>query len=76
MPVYIIAIPIINLITLPSFFIASYRAYRLLIVQGALITLLFLGIVFWGSYLQSALLLLLIFPIVHIIVFARSDIST
>ncbi len=74
MPVWIIALPIINLIILPSFFRESYQVYRFLIIQGFLITLLFLGIVFSGSYQEAPLLLLLLFPIVHIAVYARSDI--
>lgn len=76
MPAWIIALPIINIVTLPSFFITSYRAYRFLIVQGCIITILFILTLFWGSYRENLLLLLLLFPIVHLAVYASTDVHT
>jgi hypothetical protein len=76
MPASIIAVPVINLLSLPSFFIASYRVYRALIIQGLIITILFVLILLSGSYMQSSLVLLLLFPIVHIAVHASSDTHT
>ncbi len=76
MPVELIAIPIWNIFTLPSLFIAKYKPYRSLIIQWLMITLLlgcayFLGWIFW-----SVLWLMLLYPIVHIISFARRDTMT
>ena len=76
MPAALIAIPVWNIFTIPSLFIASYRAYRSLIIQGLIITLLSVLIVIFGGSLRSGLLLLLLFPIVHIFTYAGSDITT
>ena len=76
MPVELIALPVWNIFTLPSLFISKYRAYRSLVVQWLIITLL-LGYAFyirgiWGT----AIGLLLLFPIMHIVSFSRIDSHT
>ncbi len=76
MPRALIAIPVWNIFTIPSLFIERYRAYRPLIIQGLIITILSLLIVFFGGSLRSGLLLLMLFPIVHIFTYAGSDIMT
>lgn len=76
MPVELIAVPVWNIFTLPSIFISKYNPYRSLIVQWLIITFLFGYAYFSGWVFWSAIWLLLLFPIVHIISFARSDSAT
>ena len=76
MPVELIAIPVWNIFTIPSLFIPKYQSYRSLIVQWLIITLLLGYAYFAGWVVWSSLWLLLLYPIVHIISFARSDTMT
>ena len=74
-PTWIIALPFINLITFPTLWIDRYRAYRPLIIQGFMLTIfsILLGYLYGFS---STYLLVLLFPIVHILAFADKDINT
>lgn len=75
MPLWIVGLPVINLITLPSYWNASYSRYRSLILQGITLTIFF-GVIWffygWNSSIQS----LLLFPIIHLIVYASRDVDT
>ena len=72
-PLSIIALPVINLITLPSLWQSKYREYVPLILQGLLLTLVTLYIiVFYGSASQMGLYLL--FPIIALLVESRDNI--
>jgi hypothetical protein len=73
MPVFL---PLWNIFSLPSLFIAEYRIYKHLIIQWLIITalLIFLLLFTWAQ--SSLWILLLLFPIVHIMTHASSDPST
>lgn len=75
MPVALIGLPLWNIFTLPSFFTAQYRPYRWLILQGIIITLILIfGYIFVSN--RDLLLLVFLFPIVHIFAYAKADIMT
>jgi len=62
MPVWIISVPFINLITLPSLWQSKYREYIPLILQGFTLTLI-MSIIVW-QYTNSPIWLYLGFTIV------------
>ncbi len=74
-PTWIIAIPLINLITFPTLWIDRYSSYRPLVIQGFMLTIfsILLGYLYGFS---SPYLLVFLFPIVHILAFAEKDITT
>jgi hypothetical protein len=76
MPAWLIGIPWCNIFCIPSLFIRKYASYRTLIIQGLLITG-FMGYAYFiGWSYGSVLGLFLLFPIVHIVTFASSDVHT
>ena len=75
MPVWLLAIPGINLIAIPSLFRARWKAYRFLITQGCILTVLTGGIIAYNS-VNNPYLLLLLFPIFHLIAYSREYVST
>lgn len=75
-PIGSVWIPFWNIFTLPSLFLEKYTEYRSLIVQWLLITVI---IAYVGIYLRdfwSPILSLLLFPIIHLLIFSSSDTST
>lgn len=66
-PKWIISIPWINLITLPSFWQSKYSEYRSMILQGFMITVC-LALVIWFYGAWSQMWLYLLFPILALIV--------
>lgn len=76
MPIGSVWLPFWNLFTLPSLFIEKYKEYRFLIIQWLLITFIALYILFFTKNPSSPVLFLLIFPIIHIFVFAPINTST
>lgn len=66
-PNWIIAVPWINLITLPSFWQSKYSEYRPMILQGFMITAC-LTLVVWFYGVGSQMWLYLLFPILTLIV--------
>lgn len=66
-PKWIIAVPWINLITLPSFLQSKYSEYRPMILQGFMITTC-LVLVVWFYGVGSQMWLYLLFPILTLIV--------
>lgn len=72
-PTWIIAIPGINLITLPSLRQSQYREYIPMILQGFLITLA-TGIIFTLYGIWSQMELYLLFPIITLIVEGQRNI--
>ncbi len=76
MPIGSVWIPFWNIFTLPSLFLEKYTEYRNLIVQWFFITVI---IAYVGIYLRdfwSPILSLLLFPIIHLLIFSSSDTST
>lgn len=76
MPIGSVWIPFWNIFTLPSLFLEKYREYRNLIVQWLLITMI---VAYVGIYLRdfwSPILSLLLFPIIHHLIFSASNTST
>lgn len=73
MPIELIALPVWNIFALPSLFISKYKIYRSLIIQGLIVTLLLGWAYFIGGIWGSTIGLLLLYPIVHIVSFARHD---
>lgn len=74
-PLWIIGIPVLNLITLPSYWNQSYRQYRSLILQGISLSMLFVCIWLlygWNSSIQG----LLLFPIMHLLSYAPRNTNT
>lgn len=76
MPPWLIGIPFWNIFTIPSLFIEKYAPYRRLILAGFIITLIYTYIFFYQRAYTHPMILMLIFPIIHILVFAREDLST
>ena len=74
MPLWLIAIPGINLITIPSLFQARFASYRFLIIQGCILTILTITIGY--NSINSPHLLLLLFPIAHLIAYSKEHIAT
>lgn len=66
LPQSVIAIPGVNLITLPSLWRSDMREYRGLILQGLTVTLT-LALIVWQYGFQSSMALYLLFPIVSLI---------
>ena len=73
MPAWLIGIPFWNIFSIPSLFIKKYNSYRFIVMEWLLITLLFSYFIFWRKEFASPYLLLLLFPITHILVYARSE---
>ncbi len=72
MPAWILSIPVVNLVALPSFFMEKYREWRWVIIEGWTITFLFLFIISrYGS--ASEWIWILLFPIVMMGVALRGD---
>jgi hypothetical protein len=74
-PTWITAIPVVNLITLPSLWQSQYREYTPLILQWLALTLITILIV-WYYGLSSQMGLYLLFPILALIIGSRSNILT
>jgi hypothetical protein len=75
LPLWIIWLPIANLITLPSLWQVKYREYTPLILQWLTLTSLTIIIIwFYGANSQMGLYLL--FPIIALIVGSRDEINT
>lgn len=74
-PIWIVWLPIINLITLPSLYQTKYRAYRTLILQWLALTLLTIMII-WIYGISSQIWLYLLFPIIVLIIGSRANIHT
>ncbi|GAB0174518.1 MAG: hypothetical protein HHAS10_03970 [Candidatus Altimarinota bacterium] len=73
MPASLIGLPFWNLFTIPSLFIKKFQSYRRISTEGLIITLIFSFFFFWRKEFSSPYLLLLLFPIVHILVYARES---
>lgn len=73
MPAWLIGLPFWNIFTIPSVFIKKYKPYQEVIAQGLIITLIFSFFFFWRGDFASPYLLLMLFPIVHILVFGASE---
>lgn len=67
MPAWIMAIPVVNLVTLPSLWLTNMREYKALVIEWLSLTLA-LGLIVWLYGFQSALGLYLLFPIMSLIV--------
>ncbi len=76
MPTSLIWIPFWNIFTIPSLFIDKYKPYRFLIIEWLLITLFFSYFFFFRGDYSSPYLLLLLFPIIHILVYAKDNPET
>ena len=74
MPAGLIGIPFWNLFSIPSYWMEQYREYRSYILSGILITLLVSILIFW-KWSASPYLLFMLFPIVHIFVYASYDLN-
>ena len=74
MPAWLIGIPFWNLFSVPSYWMEQYREYRSYILSGILITLLVSILIFW-KWSASPYLLFMLFPIVHIFVYASYDLN-
>ncbi len=75
MPANLLAIPFFNLFGIPSLFIDRYRGYRRLVIEGLLITLLWAYVLFFLRSYSHPLLLLSLFPIVHILSYGVTSLS-
>lgn len=73
MPAWLIGLPFWNVFALPSLFIKKYQSYHTTILEWLIITWLFCFFFFWRKEFSSPYLLLLLFPIVHILVFASQE---
>lgn len=73
MPPNLLGIPFFNLFGLPSLFIEQYRPYRKLVLEWLMITLLWVYVFFFLHSYSHPLLLLSLFPIVHILVSGASE---
>jgi hypothetical protein len=76
MPAFLIGLPLWNIFSLPSLFMAKYRIYKHLIIQWLIITALLVFLLLFTWTQSSLWILLLLFPIVHIMTHASSDPST
>jgi hypothetical protein len=75
MPLWLVGLPVFNLITLPSLFNSTYARYRDIVLQGITLTILFVLIGMtagWNSSLETILL----FPMIHLMSFASKDPDT
>jgi hypothetical protein len=73
MPKWLIAIPFVNLITIPSLRQPKYREYLPFILQWLLITLLMSSIIYF-YWLESQMGLYLLFPIITLIMESKENI--
>jgi len=73
MPAGLIGLPLWNIFCIPSLWMEQYREYREYIISGIIITLLGILLFFWTG---NQYLFFLLFPIVHIFIYASSDLST
>ncbi len=74
MPAELIGIPLWNLFCIPSLFMEQYREYREYISSGLIMsTIVIVCLIFSDN--SNQYLLFLFFPIVHMIVYASSDLS-
>lgn len=73
MPAWLIWFPFWNVFTLPSLFIKKFYSYRGAVIEGLIITLIFCFFFFYRNDYSSPYLLLLLFPIVHIFVYAGDE---
>jgi hypothetical protein len=71
-PNWIIAIPVLNLLTIPSLWQSKYKEYAPLILQGLCITLI-TGIIVLYYGIGSQMELYLIFPIIALIVEGKNN---
>ena len=76
MPAWLIGLPFWNILCIPSLFIEKYREYRTLIIEWLIITLIYIYIIFVLGQYNHPILLLLLFPIIHIALYASRDLST
>lgn len=78
MPAGLIGIPFWNLFTLPSLFIKKFQSYRRIVTEWLIITLIVCFFFFWRKDFSSPYLLILLFPVIHILIYARDgqDIHT
>lgn len=72
MPAGFIGLPLWNIFCIPSLWMEQYREYREYIISGIIITVL--GIIFFLST-GNQYLIFLLFPIVHIFIYASSDLN-
>ncbi len=75
LPSWIIAIPAINLLTLPSIMSEGTRPYRGLIAQGLIVTLL-TALVIWLYGTGSSLGLYLLFPLCTLLAYRDTNLLT
>ncbi len=75
MPIHLIGIPFFNLFTLPSLFIEKYKPYRKIILEGLMITALWIYVLFFLGNYTHILLLLSLFPIAHILIYGKSSLA-
>lgn len=74
MPSGLIALPVWNLMCIPSLWIEEYREYREYILTGVSITLIStLTIYLSGNH--EPILLFLLFPLVHMFSYSRTDLD-
>lgn len=73
MPAWLIGLPFWNLFTIPSVFIKKYKPYQELIAQWLIITFIFSFFFFWRRDFANPYLLLMLFPIIHILVYGASE---
>jgi hypothetical protein len=76
MPASLIWLPFWNIFTLPSLFMGIYKPYNNLIIQWLLITLSLASIFLFSWIFDPLLSLLLLFPTVHIMTYASSDLDS
>ena len=75
MPPALIGLPIWNLFCLPSLWIEKYSEFRIYIISGVSITLLG-GLIVLLCGNADPYMFLLLFPIVHMMTYARYDLGT
>lgn len=76
MPAWLLGIPFWNLFGIPSLFIEKYTPYRKLVIQWLIITLLYAYFFFFERDFTHVGVFILLFPIVHIMVYGGSDPAT
>lgn len=73
-PIWIIWLPVVNMITLPSLWQPQYREYNPLILQWLALTIIAI-IIIWVYGMSSQMGLYLLFPMITLIVESRANIN-
>lgn len=72
-PLWLVCIPVINLLLVPSLFTKKSHEYGALIVQWFFLTVLF-GVVIWKFGIHSQAWLFLLFPIITLAMYAQKNV--